>query len=59
MYSDSLEKNSANFRTKSVLKMTCYVEKDQKATQAAAEDLACEADLGNLDPMDPRVSMDP
>ena len=57
MCSDSLEKNSANCRTKSVLKITCYAEQDQKATQAAAEDLACVADLGDLDLTDLRVSM--
>ena len=57
MYSDSLEKSSANCRTKSVLKIKCYVEQDQKGTQAAAVDQGCVADLGDLDPMDPRVSM--
>ena len=39
-----------------MLKITCYVERDRKGTQAAAEDLACVADLGDLDPRDPRVS---
>ena len=57
MYSDSLEKSSANCRTKSVLKITCYAKKDQKETQAAEVDQACVANLGDLDPTYPRVSM--
>ena len=56
MYSDSLEKSSANYRTKSVLKITCCAMQDPKGTQAAAVDQDCEVDLGDLDPMDPRVS---
>ena len=59
MYSDLLEKSSANCRTKSVLKITCYVEQDQKENQAAAVDQACVADLEDLDPTDPRVSTAP
>lgn len=59
MCSDSLEKSLANCRTKSVLKITCYVKQERKGTQAAAVDLACVAGLGDLDPRDPRVNMVP
>jgi len=59
MYSDSSEKSSENCRTKSVLKITYYVEQDQKGTQAVAVDLASVEDEGDLDPMDPRVSTAP
>ena len=57
MCSDSLEKSSANCRTKSVLKITCYVKKDQKETQADAVDQACVAEPGDLDPTERRVNM--
>ena len=54
MYSNSLEKSSVNCRTKSVLKIKCYVERDQKATKVAAVDLACVENQENLNLMDPR-----
>ena len=59
MYSDSLEKSSANCRTKSVLTIMCCVKKEQKATQTAAVDQAYVANLADLDPTDPRVSTAP
>ena len=59
MYSDLLEKSSATCGNKSVLKIMCYVKKDQKETRADAVDQACVAKQGNLDPTDPRVNMAP
>jgi len=59
MYSDSLEKSSANCRNKSVLEITCYVEKDQEGTQAVVVDLASVEEQGDLDPRDHRVSTAP
>ena len=59
MYSDSLEKSSANYRANSALKIARYAEQDRKGTQAAAVDLAYVVDLGDLDLRDPRVSMAP
>ena len=59
MYSNSLEKSSVNCKTKSVLKIKCYVERDQKATKAAAVDLVCVEDQENLHLMDPRESTAP
>ena len=52
MYSDSSEKSSANCRTKSVLKITCYADQDQKGTQAAAVDLDPKDPLGSTAPWD-------